>query len=85
MELVCTWLVKLNKCSKLIMWVWLVIKRTRVIWGASPMESSDGEPLSPLRGLADPLDLTGFIFGNLDEKGNLDSDSIYVSILYCTR
>ena len=40
------------------------------------MKSSDGEPLSPLRGSADPLDLTGFILGNLDEKGNLDSDSI---------
>ena len=49
---------------------------TRSIWSASLMESSDGEPLSPLRGSADPLDLTGFIFGNLDEKGNLDSDSI---------
>ena len=42
------------------------------------MESSDGEPLSPVRGSADPLDLTRFIFGNLDEKGNLDSDSILV-------
>ena len=29
-----------------------------------------------LRGSTDAMDFTGFIFGNVDEKGNLEGDSV---------
>ena len=38
------------------------------------MEGSEGN--QGYRGSADTMDLTGFIFGNVDEKGDLEGDSI---------
>lgn len=36
----------------------------------------DEDSSSPLRSAADSVDFTGFIFGNVDEKGNLEGDCI---------
>ena len=36
---------------------------------------------SPLRSSGDTVDFTGFIFGNVDEKGNLEGDCVLNKVL----